>query len=544
MAKQPAAPAVATPEQKASAGLTKEIEARLKAARDQKFYIEQDLREALFLTRPRLSRQVLSTTVPQAPPRDMDQLATSIGSEVNEDFATEVINGFMPPNTPWAGSEAGEGVPEDAWKQVKDKAEAIDDAIFQAIRTSNFDAELATSLVPNAGIGTHAMLIDDHWAHEPLLCQDVPLRELEIGVGPYGGVDDRFMVRHVKWRSVPALFDQATLAKLPATKRGKITGKPDDWAECRWGYWRDWTVSTDVVWKYIVQIDSEVVDQGEYRGEGSCPLLVGRLSPDSTFAWGNGPTLDSLPYLRIHDTLAQVTQDHAPLLIRPPFAFPDDGIMNFDNGIEDGKAYPKRPGSKGEIEPLLFVGAQQLAFFTIDKIEKSIRRKHFADYPDQPGKTPPSATQWLDEMVKSQRRIGTPGQKYWREFPREVFLRFKYLLEKRGVIKPLVAQGGRTISTRPQNPATKAQDNQELQTAAQILSYVKQFFPTTSQAAIDELATIMNIKERAGDKIIVLRNKATVEKFIASMLQGAGAGPGGVAGPGGAPPAQAGAQAA
>lgn len=531
MAKTPAAPAVGEAEQKASSTLADETEARLTAARMQKSYIEQDLREALFLTRPRLSRQVLSTTVPQAPPRDMDQLATSIGSEVTEDFATEVINGFMPPNTPWASSEAGEGVPDDVWKQVKDQAVANDGIVFQALRASNFDAELATSLVPNASIGTHAMLIDDHWAHEPLLCQDVPLRELEINVGPYGGVDDRFMVRHVHWRKVPALFPKAALAKLSATKRDMITSKPDEWAECRWGYWRDWTIDTDVVWQYVVQIAGDVVDQGAYRGEGSCPLLVGRFSPDSTFSWGNGPTLDSLPYLRIHDTLAQVTQEHAPLLVRPPFAYPDDGIMNFDGGIEDGKAYPKRPGSSNEIEPLMFTGAQQLAFFTIENIEKAIRRKHFADYPDQPGKTPPTATQWLDEMVKSQRRIGTPGQKYWREFPCEVVLRVKYLLEKRGVLKPLAAKGSRAVATRPQNPATKAQDNQELQTAAQILSYVKQFFPMTSQAAIDELATIANIKEKAGDTIIVLRDKGKVEGLIQQMLQGAGGALGGQGAP-------------
>lgn len=537
MAKKPAAPAVAKPEAAAKADIAGEIDDRLAGARGQKADVEADLREALFATRPRLARQILSTTAPQPPPKDSDDLATAIGTEANDDFATEVINAFMPPNAPWAGSERGEGVPDEAWQAVKDAAEGQDREIFVAIRSSNFDAELATSLVPNAGIGTHAMWIGSRKAYEPILCQDVPLRELEINVGPYGGIDDRFIVRHVRGRNVKGLFPRATFG---AEKNRKIDNGPDEWFECRWAYWRDWTVETDVVWKWAIQVDGEIIEDGAYKGEGSCPLLVGRFSPDSLYAWGNGPTLDCLPYLRIHNALAGATQEQAGIIIRPPFAYPDDGVMNFDQGIEDGRAYPKRPGTKGEIEPLYFQGNPDLGFFTIDKIEKTIRRKHFADYPDQPGKTPPSATQWLDEMVKSQRRIGTPGQKYWREFPAEVFLRYRYLLTERGILRPLQARGGTAVATRPRNPATKAQDNQELQTAAQILSYVKNFFPMTSQAAIDELATIANIIEKAGDKIIKLRDKTTVEKFIASMLQGAGsalaggaaAGSGGGAAPG------------
>lgn len=498
-------------------GTVGEARERLEDARRQKSDVEADLREGYFLTRPRLSRQVLSKSKPESPPKDADALATALGGEVVEDFATEIINGFMPPHFDWAGSDRGEGVRDADWNAVKDAAGEMDREIFRGIRASNFDAELATMLIPDAGLGTVAMMIEDEVAHEPILCQHVPIRELEINIGPRPGVDDRFLVRWVRARRVQSVFPGR---KLPPSLVEKAEKKPEEWVECVWAYWRDWSKATDVVWDYTVFADNELIDAGEYRGEGSCPLIVGRWAPDTLHAFGNGATLDALPYLRIHDVLAEATQDAAPLNVRPPIAFPDDGVMDFSDGIEDGKAYPKRPGSKGEIEPLYPTGRINLDFgvFTLNDIEKLIRRKHFADYPEQAGKTPPTATQWLDEMVKSQRRLGTPGQKFWREFPAEVFLRFKFLLEKRGVIRPL-ARDGRAVATRPRNPATKAQENQEVQVATQLLGAAKTFFPMTANAAIDEYDTIKAIQEKLGDRLVKLRDKEQVTQLVQGILQ-------------------------
>lgn len=512
MAKRPA-PAVEPKD-----GLVEETKARLVDARRQKSEVEADLREGYFLTRPRLSRQILSTVAPQGPPKDADALATGLGGEVVEDFATEVINAFMPPHAPWASSAAGEGVPDDIWEQVQEAAEESDKAVFRAVRASNFDPELARALIPDAALGTVGMWIDDYEAHEPIRCQHVPLRELEINVGPYGDVDDRFVVRHCRARKVQALLPGKM---LPEKVARKAKGKPDDWCEVVWGYWRDWSVAADEVWTWVCMADGEMVDSGDHRGEGSCPLIVGRFSPDSLYAFGNGPTLDSLPHLRIIDALATATQDRADVAVSPPVAYPDDGVLSFDKGIEAGKAYPKRPGSRGEIEPLYFTGDPDLGFYTLADLEKSVRRKHFADYPEQKGDTPPTATQWLDEMVKAQRRIGTPGMAFWREFPAQVFLRFRYLQAKRGRIAPLMLDG-RLISTRPVNPATKAQENQEVQVATQLLGLAKSYFPLTANAAIDELKTIENIKKKMGDSVVVLRPEQQVTALVQQILGQAG----------------------
>lgn len=506
--------------------LGEEADARLVDCRRQKSMVELDIREAYYFTKPRLSRTIRSSGEPSLSVNNADELATGIGTEVNEDFATEIINAFMPAHFNWCRSEAGMGVPAALWEKVKPKAEADDTEVFKGVRASNFDAELATALIPDAGIGTIAMWIDDHQAHDPISAQHVPLRELEINVGPDGRVDDRFIVRYVRKRSLAAVLPGVAVPRKTEKK------KAGAWVEVRWGFWRDWSRPADLVWRHVVQIDGEVVNTIDYQGEGSCPLIVGRFSPDSLHAFGNGPTIDSLPTLRVIDTIASATQDRVDIAVAPPFGYPDDGVTNFEGGLLAGHAYPMRPGA-GTIQELYFKGDPDLGYYTLADLERAVKRKHFADYPEQPGKTPPTATQWLDEMIKSQRRIGTPGQKFWREFPSEVFLRYRYLLSQRGIIQPLQADG-KMVAIRPYNPATKAQEQQEVQVATKVLDLAKGYFPMTSQAAIDEMATIKNIQEKLGDRIVVLRDEEEVKQLIQSMLQAASAGgAGGAGGPGG-----------
>ena len=518
--------------------LADEAEARLADCRKQKQIVNDDVREAYFFTRPRLSRRLSSDNQPDLQSRegDEDELVTGVGSEVSEDFATEVIAAFFPAKINWATSKAAGGVPEPVWEQIKDRALENDTEIFKEIRSSNFDAELATALVPEAGIGTLALWIDETAGHRPIGVQHVPLRELEINIGPDGNVDDRFVVRHVRAAKLESVVPPDVIT---GAFRDLIREDPKAWVRVSWGHWRVWSERTDIVWQRVLMLDETVVAHGRTRGEGSCPLIVFRFSPDSQHAFGNGPTIDSLPMLRVIDSLTEAQANRASTAMNPPFAFPDDGILNFEGGIEDGKGYPRRPGGRGdEITPLYFTGDLDFGLFTIADLERSVRRKHFADYPDQQGKTPPTATQWIDEMVKAQRRIGTPGLRFFFEGPAQIFARFRYLSLLRGSIQPLAIQDV-NIATEPSNPATKAQEQQEVQIAVRFLELINTFFPQLAPAVVDPLKTAKAIKDKLGDKLVDLRSEDEVKKMVEQLIQAApelagDAGPdGGDAGPDG-----------
>jgi hypothetical protein len=518
-----------------SQDVSKDWLSRLADARTQKSVVEKDLQEAYFFTRPRLSRQVSSTSAVTAKTASNEdaaaELATSIGSEVSEDFATEALAAFFPPGTNWAESTADAailaGLEAGDVDTVKGQVKQADDVVFAAIRTSNFNAEIATALDPDAGIGTIGLWIDTPGAGRPYKVDHVPTRELEFNVDPDGSPGDRFRVRHVRGDQLRSVI--GTIA-LPEKITTKIKRSPSTPIEVVWCFRRDWSKPADDVFLHCLLVDKTAVHETTLNGEGSLPLIVMRFSPDKLHSWGNGPAIKSLPDFRVLDVITAATQDRVDVAVAPPIGYPDDGVVNFEGGIEAGKAYPMRPGSGRDVTKLYFEGDADLGFYTAADLERKIRRKFFADYPEQKGDTPPTATQWIDEMVRAQRRIGTPGLKFWDEGPRQIFRRFAWLLEKDGKL-PELKISGTPISLTPNNPATQAQDNQKLQVATQLLGIVKSYFPVTSQAAIDELRTIEKMQKLVKDEIIVLRDPSTVEKFVGQLLSHAAGDQGGSGGP-------------
>lgn len=500
--------------------VTKDAIGRLADARSQKRLVEKDLQEAYFFTRPRLSQQVTSTMPTTKTIVDVDDLATGIGSEVSEDFATEVISAFFPQNTQWVESSAQaallEGIEAESPEMNDLRKEVIDydKKIFASINASNFNSELAVALDPDASIGTIGLWIDAKVSSRPYKVEHVPTRELEFNVGPDGDVDDRFRVRFVSGAKLRSVIGNIP---IPEAIEKKIKNSPKGLIEVVWCFWRDWDKPDDDVYRHVLLVDKRAVHQTTLDGEGCLPLIIARFSPDKLHAWGNGSAIKSLQELRVLDVITAGTQDRVDIANNPPIHYPDDGVLDFEGGIEAGKAYPMRPGGARDIGSLYFPGDADLGFYTTKDLEKKIRRKFFADYPEQTGDTPPSATQWVDEMVRSQRRIGTPGLKFWREGPYEIYRRFEYLLEKDGKIEKVTVNGNQ-ISLTPNNPATQAQDAQKLQVAGNLLGMAKSYFPMTSQAAIDELATMENMKKLSKDEVVVFRDPKVVEQYLAQII--------------------------
>jgi hypothetical protein len=513
--------------------VTEDALARLADARAQKTDARQDLQEAYFFTRPRLCWDVDSTrrVTTRQQREDREELATGLGSEVSEDFSTEVIAAFFPQGTNWVESSVSTadaaGLEPGDLSDLKDQAKARDDSIFDAIKSSNFDSELGQALDPHASVGTVGLWIDKPHNTRPISIQHVPARELEINVETDGTVGDRFRVR---WVRAPKLKSVLPGVALPEKVTSKITKEKNCWIEVVWCFWRDWSDPENDVWKHVLLVDRQAVHEAVLEGEGCLPLIVSRFSPDTEFAWGNGPAIKALQEFRVLDVITAATQDRVDIAIAPPMGYPDDGVTNFEGGIEAGKAYPMRPGSGRDVVKLYFEGNPDLGMYQVSDLERRVKRKFFADYPEQKGDTPPTATQWVDEMVRAQRRIGTPGRKFWREGPYAVYRRFEWLLTKDGVIDD-VKVNGKKLTLTPNNPATQAADNQKVQVAGNLLTMAKTYFPETSQAAIDELQTIENFKDAMQDKLVALRPKAEVKELVSNILgaaqQAAGAQQGG-----------------
>lgn len=528
MARRPATPAPADEARQAEAArkaLQEEANDRLKECRDQKSWFKSDLEEAYFFTAPRRVRQIDSQSQTQQPPGDDGLLNTSIGRECAQDFVTEVMNTFLAEHEPWARRRAGADIPPKVWQQVADQVEQDDRAVFEAIKASNFYPAFAMGALPDLALGTLAMWIDDLRPAEPIVCQPVPLRELEINVGPYGQIDDRFIIRRPKHRQLPAVLPGV---RLPREITDKYQGRPHERCEVSWGFWRLWD-RPDETWQHVVMVAGQVVHQALLTGAGSCPLVVGRWGPDPMYAYGHGPTVEALPDLRHHDEIRGLQIEYLDRAVSPPFVYPDDGVINFEAGIEPGMGYPARPGSADDFKSLLFEGDADFTFYSEADLIRRIKRLHFNDKPEQRGDTPPTATQWYDEMLMSQRRIGTPGRAFWAEFPAPVFQRFAYILEKRGTIRPIKVDG-KAVALQPYNPAAKAVEQQDVQTAMRFVEFMNASFREASMALINAPETAANLKQKLGDQLVVLNDPEQIAgaiKQFAPLIAGGGMGGGG-----------------
>jgi hypothetical protein len=495
-----------TPEEKQ---LREEALDRLQDCTREKSNIRSFIEEAYYFTAPRRIRQQQGATSTTRP-GDADELQTSLGMEVADDFVTEIIESFTPPESPWAERKSMPLDDSAAEERLNDLAKKEDEKIFSHIRASNYYSEKGKTAVPDLAIGVLALHISDPGRGLPIQVLGVPIRELEIGLGPEGRIDDRWWVRTSKLRNLPALLPGI---ELPPETARKKRDEPNKACTIKWGWWRRWENIGDHEWQHVIFVDDELVHHARLKGEGSCPLVVGRFGATPDFAWPDGPTIKCLPDYRQHDELRAAVIENVDFSLRPPVSYEDDGVINLEGGVEPGMAYPKRQNGGRQIFERIYEPASiDAALLDEQNLIQRIRRMHYVDFPEQKGKTPPSASQWLDEMVIRQRRIGTPGYSFWREEPYETFQRFRYLLEKRGIVKAVESPAGAAL--QPYNPAQRAHENQEVLTGTRLLQICATAFPQTLQVSVDDIATMQNFQRKLGDKIVKFRDPEQLKQAV------------------------------
>lgn len=502
------------------ARLQSEATERLAAARIWKSYIELDVKECYFFASPHRQRQISSQTMPaQSRMLDYPDLNTDEAFILVEDFTTELVNAFMPEAEPWVERGPGMDLPEGVWEKAQDEIRQGDEKIFAAVKASNLYPEMPKAFIPDLAIGTAAIWVDRPHNHLPIVCQAIPFRELEIDLGPYGEIDYRAAVRFTRNHYVRELVGEEIWAKLDGERqRFYETDRPSDRTQVIWAFWRLYERKDDEVWQHVVMIGNEVVHDEEMTGEGSCPLIVMRFGATPDWPHGVGPLLKGLPSLRQIDELESMRIENAALSIKPPITYPDDSFAAVEQGVEEGMAYPIRPGTEGAVKPIYTPPPPTVANFQFQEKLHKLRKLFFVDFPEQTGDTPPTLGQWLDEMARAQRRIGTPGMPFWREGPAKIFLRFKHLLEISGAIKP-VKVDGRAVATVPRNPAQAAAEQQEVGMAIKAASFLSGLFPEEWKMYIDGKATMEAVLKKMRVNLLKMRNQDQVNAAIKQMSQ-------------------------
>jgi hypothetical protein len=486
---------------------------------------EMDFRECYFFASPhrnRLMDSASSSTMNRF--QDAGDLNTDEAFILCGDFTTEVVNAFMSPDKPWCVSGRGMDLPDGVWEKVKGIALKNDLAIFNAMRASNLYAEVAKGFYPDLSIGIVALWIERPHPAAAIINSAVPLRELEVNLGPYGDIDDRFVTRPTRNVHVRELVGEEIWAKIGPELKKEITEKAKERTQVVWGFWRLWDRKGDEVWQHVVMVGktgNNLVHHVEIKGEGCLPLWVGRFNPTPDSPFALGPLIQGLPSLRQIDEAELMLQENFELALRPPVTFPSSSFSNVEQGFESGFGYPIQPGEEGAIKKIYDAPPADRAAYAYEAKLKKLQKLFYVDLPEQTGDTPPTATQWLDERARMQRRIGTPGMSFWRDLS-QIFLRYKYLLEKAGVIQPLTIDG-RAIATLPRNPAQAAAKLQAVAEAARTAQTLGGMFPEEFKMNVDGRKTMEAWLDETEVTLLKLRPIEEVAKAVDQMAKLAGA---------------------
>jgi hypothetical protein len=432
----------------------------------------------------------------------LDDVYDSTAMTVVEDFAADMLSIFTPMKQAWVDVVPVATLDSGAQRQIQKPLEEYSSIIFSEMRRSNLYQAVQEAYLDLA-IGTMGMLIQDIHPSLPIHCQAIPISDLLLERGRYGGVDGRWRKWKVKAEDIMGLWPNAKKPHPEAWKAGDVAEH-----EVTDGIYRDWSDVGDEIWKYCVLVGNNHIAIDEtYRGKGSCPMVVARWSRDSTTAWGVGPLYRSLPDVKTVNHVKYLGLKNLDKIVDPIFTYEDDGVINFDHGIEPGTAIPRAMGSEPP-EVMEAKGRFDVEWMHLEDLRSSIKRAHYQDRPEQMGKTPPTAEQWRYEAADRARRMGTPATNLVIEWQYPIFTRFAHLLSKRGKL-PKVELNGEEVALEPKSPLLQAQEEEEIMRADQFVGMIQgRFGPEATNMVIKQTDFALWLAEKMGVPLRLIRTEA------------------------------------
>jgi hypothetical protein len=447
---------------------------------------------------------------------DQDELFDPTAIEATADFTADMQATFTPPDDDWLGVEPAETMQEFEKEKLKAPIANYKRTVFAEIRRSNFH-EASQEAYPDLAAGTASMCIQDIDITQPIQCQAIPITDLLIARGVYGGVDFRCReIRNMRVRDLAPTYPNATIPASVKRLAEKDAGATICVREC---VWRLWDKKPMERWQYCLLIDNKLAEDDIFEGTGSCPIIVARWRTDSTTALGTGALYVVIPTIKTLDQLCYLILKHLNFRVDPATSYEDDGVINLENGLTPGTAIARAQGSKAP-EILESEGDLNTAFFERSEMQTQIKRALFQDKPEQPGKTPPTLGQWLDERARTAQRMGAPIGRLTTEWQWAIFARFAYLMAKRGVL-PSVDLNGKVIRLRPESPLIKAQRQQGVNLADRCLEIfgVRLGGPQVVPLFVDTLKTAVKIKEMLGADAVILRSEEDIKQIVKTSVQ-------------------------
>lgn len=485
---------------------SKDFQVRYDSAKRWREREEKNLRDTLRFCAPGRELDLLSDRHEQELP--IPDIFISYAEEFAGDLASDFVTYYTPPEVRWMDWVVTTPIPEDQADEVEQFVTNREEQIFDLIESSNYYDVAPQIFFEPASHGTAAMWVEQAHLMQPLYVETVPPEELLITPG-HMGILDRFREKKVQAQFLPAIFANKDVDLSHPDIQRKIK-KPGERVKVTWGFWVDWSDPAVPQWMHEVVVDGHrITKERQVAGPlaGGCPLLVGRFNPRVNRPWGRGPGTKLLPDIFTLDDISEKVLDNLDAALAPSWTYPDDGLLDMRDGIERNVAYPARPGTANTVQKLDMAGNLDYGWFSEERIVERMRVGFYQDGPRQRGDTPPSATQWLDEARRVQKRIGKPSAPLWTEMIYPFVQRVEYIGNLIGKVDEPITPAGDKLSILPVSPLQKAQNQDKVLITRSNLDLAMGVAGDQVGQFVDLKATFERIVETSGDELMTLRKE-------------------------------------
>lgn len=492
-----------------------EFEHRYRAAKKQFNAVKSDHRELyLFLFNGR--EREFDTLAKQH--EEPEEIYDSTASDTNLDFTSDLFSFMVPENQQWVDYQLGSAIPEELEDKIAEAIEVYKAQVDKAIRSSNF-YDVGLEVFQDFGVGTAAMWVDRTNISDAISVDPVPLSELRLSSG-IRGVEDRFREKRCWARDLPILFRDAEFSKDLTRKIEKV----DATVPVIWGFWRDYSDPGNPIWVHTAKADGEtIIDRERLGPDGNCPLLVGRFNPQPGLPYGRGPGWKLLPDLRTIDALRRMVMEKMDQSLDPAFTYFRDGLLDLSEGIEAGMGYPTQSSAKDAVQVINTEGNLEYGLFSLERLEEKIRRGYYRKR-EQPGKTPPSASQFIGEEQEEIRRMWRPAAPVFAELIASFLRRVEVLEVEAGMLPEQITVNETLVTIRPISPMMRALSREKVIAAQSIMGIAGETFGQQTALLIDGTATMTNIKNELGDELVVFRTPDQLKEILQLTAQATGQG--------------------
>lgn len=325
-----------------------------------------------------------------------------------QQFASRIKGSSLPSWKQWIQLQAGSDVPEKEVININKALEEGTEMFFNALNHSNFDTEIAQSLI-DMGVGTGAIIIDEGAFNSGDLFKftNVPLAELY----PEKPADGRI---RSAWRKQKIAVGKITQvwpdAELPSQLEKKIKKDPEAEEEILNG--QLFNPKDGKYYNVIIHqaTNSMLFDQSF----GSQRFIVFRWHVVPGEVYGRGPAMQALPDIRTLNKIVEFGLQSLALAVGGVFTGINDGIFN-PNTVRIAPKTIIPVGSNNNLNPTLrpleMGGNPSLIQIEIQQLQDKINQTFFANPLGDLSDPVRSAT---ENMLRQQEMLKNEGASFGR----------------------------------------------------------------------------------------------------------------------------------